>query len=162
MEQSKKRNSWRMPVGMIAVVAVIIIAVIFGLKGGDATVVKDADLVISISEISTKANFYPVEIDGTELEVLAVEAPDGSIRTAFNTCQVCYSSGRGYYEQDGDVLVCQNCGNRFRMDQIEIESGGCNPVPIFDTNKTVTEDSIIISKELLTEAKVIFTNWKTQ
>ena len=162
MEQSKKRNSWLMPVGMIAVVAVIIIAVLFGLNGGDATVVKDADLVISISEISTKANFYPVEIEGTELEVLAVEAPDGSIRTAFNTCQVCYSSGRGYYEQDGDVLVCQNCGNRFRMDQIEIESGGCNPVPIFDTNKTVTEDSIIISKELLTEAKVIFTNWKTQ
>lgn len=29
------------------------------------------------------------------------------IRTAFNTCQVCYSSGKGYYVQSGNVLVCQ-------------------------------------------------------
>jgi uncharacterized membrane protein len=91
-----------------------------------------------------------------------VEAPDGTIRTAFNTCQVCYDSGRGYYKQDGNVLVCQNCGNRFKMNQVEVQSGGCNPVPIFSENKTVTDETITISGEFLTEAKVIFANWKTE
>ena len=55
---------------------------------------------------------------------------------AFNTCQVCYDSGRGYYVQEGDVLVCQNCGNRFSAEQVELIKGGCNPVPIDSENKT--------------------------
>jgi uncharacterized membrane protein len=94
------------------------------------------------------------------LVVIAVEAPDGTARTAFNTCQVCYDSGRGYYMQDGDAPVCQNCGNRFSTDRVEVESGGCNPVPIFPQDKTVSDGNITISKEFLTEAKVIFSNWK--
>jgi hypothetical protein len=118
------------------------------------------DLVIPVSDISETAKFYPVTVDGTELEVLAVTAPDGTIRTAFNTCQVCYDSGNGFYKQEGDVLVCQNCGNRFGMDQVEVSSGGCNPVPIFDENKTVDEENITIPFDFLNEAKVIFANWK--
>lgn len=116
--------------------------------------------MIPTSEISGTAGFYPVTVDGEEMEVLAAKASDGTIRTAFNTCQVCYDSGRGYYQQEGDVLVCQNCGNRFGMDQVEIESGGCNPWPIFDGDKTVTEDAITISYDFLHESKQIFANWK--
>jgi uncharacterized membrane protein len=47
------------------------------------------------------------------------------------------------------------------MDQVEVQSGGCNPVPIFPQNKRVSEESVTISKEFLTEATVIFSNWKT-
>lgn len=119
------------------------------------------DLVIPVSEISDKASFYPVSADGTKMEVLAVKAPDGTIRTAFNTCQICYGSGKGYYKQEGDVLVCQNCGNRFSMDRVEVEAGGCNPWPIFDKNKTVTDESITIPSDFLKESEQIFTNWKT-
>jgi uncharacterized membrane protein len=121
--------------------------------------IADRDLVIRISEVTENAVFYPVDIEGTRLEVLAVKTPDGRIRTAFNTCQVCYGSGRGFYKQQGTVLVCQNCGNRFRMSQVEVRSGGCNPVPIFPQNKTVTDAAITISKDFLKEAKVIFARW---
>lgn len=117
-------------------------------------------LVISIGELSSTVKFYPVEVDGTQMEVLAVLDSDGNVRTAFNTCQICYGSGRGYYVQDGDMLVCQNCGNRFTIDQVEIESGGCNPWPIFAENKTVTEDEVFISYDFLLESKTIFANWK--
>lgn len=123
--------------------------------------VKDHDLVIQTSDISEKANYYPVEIAGTKLEVIAVKAPDGTIRTAFNTCQVCYDSGRGYYVQQGNVLVCQNCGNRFGMSDVEVTRGGCNPVPISSEDKTVNDTSITISKEFLSKSKTIFANWKS-
>jgi uncharacterized membrane protein len=96
-----------------------------------------------------------VEIEGTKLEVIAVKAPDNTIRTAFNTCQVCFDSGRGYYVQEGNVHVCQNCGNRFRMSDVEVTRGGCNPVPITAEDKTVTDTTITIPR-----AKVIFENWK--
>ena len=174
----KKQNKWLMPTGITAVAAVIAVMAMFAFKGGGGTepsgsanatetgdrgttvVAQSADLVIPISEISTTAKFYPVEVDGTKFEVVAVEAPDGTIRTAFNTCEVCYDSGRGYYKQEGDVLVCQNCGNRFKMSRVEIEAGGCNPWPIFPENKTMTDETITISAEFLAESKGIFANWK--
>jgi uncharacterized membrane protein len=146
-------------VGLLLVIGSSVFA-----QSGQLNVVKpviaDRDLVIQIAEITENAVFYPVDIGGTRLEALAVKAPDGTIRTAFNTCQVCYGSGRGFYKQQGTVLVCQNCGNRFRMSQVEVRSGGCNPVPIFPANKMVTETTITISKDYLNEAKAIFARWR--
>lgn len=127
----------------------------------DVQVIEEGgSLLIPIRDISSTVQFYPIEVDGTRMEVLAVKDSEGNIRTAFNTCQVCYGSGRGYYVQEGDVLVCQNCGNQFTIDQVEVESGGCNPWPIFAENKTVTEENIEISYDFLQESKEIFANWK--
>jgi uncharacterized membrane protein len=154
---------------ILALAAMLLVPALFAsaqsgsAQGGSLNVVKpaiaDSDLVITISELTENAVFYPVDIGGTRLEVLAVKAPDGTIRTAFNTCQVCYGSGRGFYKQQGTVLVCQNCGNRFRMGQVGLRSGGCNPVPILPANKTVTDTTITIHKDFLDEAKVIFARW---
>jgi len=124
--------------------------------------VTDQNLVIQIADLTENALFYPVNIDGVNMEVLAVKAPDGTIRTAFNACHVCHNSGRGYFVQEGMVLVCQNCGRRYRMSQLERQAGGCNPEPIFPANKTVTDSEITISKEFLKQAKTMFNNWKRQ
>jgi uncharacterized membrane protein len=91
---------------------------------------------------------------------IAVKASDGIIRTALNTCQVCYRSGRGYYKQVGDVFVYQNCGNRFKVDQVELIKGGCNPVPILNGDKTDLGDSIGISKAHLESVAPYFAVWK--
>ena len=56
-------------------------------------------LSIPTDELSENAKFYPVDVDGTEMEVIAVKDSTGIIRTAFNTCQICYDSGKGYYKQ---------------------------------------------------------------
>ncbi|MDR1826791.1 MAG: DUF2318 domain-containing protein [Methylobacteriaceae bacterium] len=118
------------------------------------------DLVIRVGDVTNKAKFHTVNVDGTEMGVIAVRASDGSVRTAFNTCQVCYASGRGYYKQMGNYLVCQNCGNRFRMDDVEVTRGGCNPVPITKEDKVVTEDTITIPYAFLQRSRELFANWK--
>ena len=46
------------------------------------------------------------------------------------------------------------------MSRVEVEAGGCNPWPIFDEDKTVTDESITISNDFLKESKEIFANWK--
>lgn len=124
-------------------------------------ITEGESLVIPVSDITETAQFYPVNVNGTEMEVIAVKDSSGQIRTAFNTCQICYDSGRGYYKWEGNVLVCLNCGNRYTADQIEVDVGGCNPWPIFSTDKTVTEDSVTISYSFLEESRKIFENWKT-
>ncbi|HML36875.1 MAG TPA: DUF2318 domain-containing protein [Bacillota bacterium] len=126
----------------------------------EATVNDNGDLVIAISDITENATFYAYNELDSKMGIIAVKASDGTIRTAFNTCQVCYDSGKGYYKQDGDFLTCQNCGNQFGRDDVEVAEGGCNPVPITDEYKRVTGDTITISKEFLEEAQAIFENWK--
>lgn len=86
---------------------------------------KDGYLAIPIADLSQTASFYKADLDGTEVELVALKDSKGNLRTAFNACQVCYSSGRGYYVQDSDYLVCQNCGNSFTIDQVGIASGDC-------------------------------------
>jgi len=125
------------------------------------TAVPDAkDLHITAAELSEQARFYSVDTDGNEMEVIALVASDGSTRIAFNTCQVCYSSGRGYYKIDGDELVCQNCGNRFSGDAVGIENGGCNPIPITEEDRAEQDGVITISGEYLDAANQVFQNWK--
>ena len=53
-------------------------------------------LVIPTADLSESVQFYPVELDGVSMEVMAAKDVNGTIRLAYNTCQVCYSSGRGY------------------------------------------------------------------
>jgi uncharacterized membrane protein len=117
------------------------------------------DLKIISSEITDTASFIPYNADGTYMELIAVRAPDGTVRTSFNTCQVCYDSGRGYYKQEGDELVCQNCGNRFKISQIEKEKNGCNPIPILEQDKTDDGTTITISESYLLQNKGLFGKW---
>jgi uncharacterized membrane protein len=161
---------------IISVLAIVIVGVVIANKDKilnqgskenstktEAQVVQNenGDLVIPVNDVTETANFYKVNVEGTDMEVLAIKASDGTVRTAFNTCQVCYDSGRGYYEQSGDNLVCQNCGNTFTADDVEVARGGCNPVPISAEYKQIDSDNITISADFLKEAKVIFENWKT-
>jgi uncharacterized membrane protein len=146
--------------GLISALMLFAVTVAAPAQENSRTAVVNRDLVIPLKDLSATVQFYPVVIDGTAMEVMAALAPDGTYRTAFNTCQSCYASGRGYYRQDGNVLVCQNCGKRFRLSQIEISSGGCNPVPIFPANKTVNAESITIPQSYLRQAKGIFAQWK--
>ena len=121
------------------------------------------NLVIPISEISETVTFYPITIDGIRMEVLVVKAPDGTIRTAFNTCHVCNDSPYAYFEQEGSALVCQNCGNRIPIELVGIEAGGCGPIPIIDTEKTATDEFITISLDTLQANTHWFPpNWKPE
>ncbi|HHY82790.1 MAG TPA: DUF2318 domain-containing protein [Clostridiales bacterium] len=145
----------------IAVIAVLVTGlIIIKLSSGGVTGAESGDLKILKSEVSDTVKFYPYKAGRTNMEVLAVLASDGTVRTAFNTCQVCYDSGRGYYKQEGNELVCQNCGNRFRLDQVEKIKGGCNPVPITAEDKTEDDTSIVISQVFLEANKGLFGNWR--
>lgn len=150
-----------------SVVLIAIVAIIFFLSADNGRVInKGADVpssggvVIEKSDITQKATFYPYMAGNTYMEVIAIKASDGTIRTALNTCQICTGSGRAYYEQEGDVLVCQNCKNRFTVDQVEIIKGGCNPVPISSDFKVDNGDTITVSDVFMNNNTALFYNWK--
>jgi len=151
---------------MIGAAVVILIAaaiMIYGTKKGADGTGSTGGIVINKSEITDNVSFFPVKIGKTNMEVMAVKASDGTIRTAFNTCQVCNGSPWAYFKQEGNMIVCQNCRNVFSMDMIEVQRGGCNPVPITKDGKVDNGDTIIISRETLEQNKGLFPdNWKSR
>lgn len=161
----KKKNKGIFIASGILVVLVAAFFIIKGLAGpgasADASAAQNGGgITITKSDITEKASFIPYKSGDTKMEIIAVKAPDGTIRTALNTCQVCYDSGRGYYVQEGSELVCQNCGNRFQISQIEKQKNGCNPVPVLDDNKTDDGQTITIADSFLEQNAAYFLNWK--
>jgi len=120
--------------------------------GGDLTIIK--------ADVTKEAKFYGYQSNDTYMEVMAVRASDGTVRTALNTCQVCNNSGKGYYVQEGNVLVCQNCGNQFTIDQVGLVKDGCNPVPIEKDVKTEDEEKVVIKGDSLAQYEPLFAVWK--
>lgn len=165
-EKNVKTGKSKKVPAVILGAALVLIAALLILKGwgsGDSKTVdsSERDLVIPKSEITNTVKFYPVKSGKTQMEILAVRASDGTVRTAFNTCQVCNGSPRAYYMQQGDEVICQNCGNRFSIDMIEEQRGGCNPIPIMKEDKTDDGDNIIISQAFIDRNKGLFPdNWK--
>ena len=66
---------------------------------------------------------------------------------AIDACDVCHAALKGY-SQDGEWMVCNNCGQRFHVDGIgeENQDGGCNPGFIM---VEITEDYVLIEPEVL-------------
>ena len=122
---------------------------------------ENKDLIIPLETITETASFYPVTVDGTKMEVLAVLDSSGNVRTAFNTCESCYDSGNGRYTADGTEIVCGNCGFRFSADEVGIQTGrgGCNPYPITDADRIITDSGVEIPYEFLKASKDIFAEW---
>ena len=88
-------------------------------KEETAKIEKGDSLVIKTDDLSEDAAFYPIEVDGTEMEVIAVKDSRGEPSVPHSIpARSAMSSGKGYYKQEGDKLVCQNCGNSFTMDQV--------------------------------------------
>ena len=163
MTKAKKNKQLPLIIAAAVLACAALAAVLFGGGGTEkGKVVREGEsLSIPTSSVTETASFYPVEVDGVAMEVLAIRDSEGQIRTAFNTCQSCYTSGKGYYEADGTELVCQNCGFRFTAEQVQVRgAGGCNPYPIFAEDKTETDEEILVSYDFLRAANDIFAHWR--
>lgn len=176
-DAKKQRRNIYIGIAFLVVFAAVAVWILSGLKPDEpetalespantvaqpssaASAADTQDLVIQKSDITETAKFIAVQADGTNMEVIAVKASDGTIRTALNTCQVCYDSGRGYYEQDGEELVCQNCGNRFDINEIGNTRFGCNPVPIIGQSED--GQTITIPGSFLADNAELFERWKS-
>ena len=82
---------------------------------------------------------YPMG-NGVTVRFFILRSSDGIVRAAYDACDVCWREGKGYY-QDGDFMVCRNCGQRFASVKVNEIKGGCNPAPL---NRTIVGDKLVI------------------
>jgi uncharacterized membrane protein len=133
-KQSRSPLVWIVPLAVIvALAAAAAVLLTRGEKQSyaeTAPATAGADVTIPVSGLKDgTAHFFSSDVGGTTVKYFVIAAPDGTLRTAFDACQVCYAAKKGY-TQKGDAMQCNNCGRVFPTAQIDVQHGGCNPGPI--------------------------------
>ena len=87
-----------------------------------------------------KARHFEHTDGDLHIRYFVIKSSDGVIRAAYDACDVCWPAGKGYY-QEGDFMVCRNCGRRFASVLVNEVQGGCNPAPL---NRQVVDGKVVI------------------
>lgn len=134
---------------LVVAAAAVAVVTMRGGEGTPATTVPAApggDVKIALADVSDgKAHFYSYDAGGTQVKYFVLKSSDGKVRAAFDACDVCFAQKKGYH-QEGDEMVCNNCGRRFPSTKINEVEGGCNPSPIERTVKG--QDLVLTTDEL--------------
>ena len=140
----RKRSpiAWIAPVvALVAIVAIGAVVFVAGShKGGAAQAASISSggsggggsaVTIPVSQVSDgNVHFFSTDVSGKTVKYFVVKAPDGTLRTAFDACDVCFPFKKGYRQQSVGVVQCNNCGRVFDAASIDVQRGGCNPGPI--------------------------------
>lgn len=107
------------------------------------------DIKISLSDLSSTAKFFDYKLsDNKPIRFFVIKSSDGVYRAALDACDTCYHAKKGYH-QEGDDMICNNCGQHFHSSQINEVHGGCNPVGLprtIDGNQLVIKASELESR----------------
>ncbi len=144
---------------IVATVALLALPVFAGssIERFTTPAVKDGKISISKSELSNHPLYVNYDSNGTTVQLIAVKVSDNSARVSLNTCQSCNPSPRAYFMEKNGRLVCQNCGNVFKMDSVGTPSFGCNPMSI---PYEVSGNSVTVKTSDLDSFAGKFKNWK--
>jgi uncharacterized membrane protein len=142
----------------LAVIAAAVAGAVYAAGGGEGAApagtaaapapVDGGRVSVPLADLADgEARFFSADVDGSAVEYFVVQDADGKVRTAFDACDVCYPAKKGY-TQDGDVMVCNNCGRRFAVKGIGTVAGGCNPSPL---EAKVRDGEVVITADALAE-----------
>jgi hypothetical protein len=85
-------------------------------------------VVIPLTELSTTAKFFSHHAGKVIVKFFAVLDSNGGVHVAFDACDICFGAKKGYSQQ-GQQMICNNCGNAFDISGIGTanRAGGCWP-----------------------------------
>ncbi len=96
-----------------------------------------------------KLHTYEVSTGGANVRLIAILDANDSVRLGLDACQIC--GAKGYYQQ-GQNVICRNCGAAIYIPTIG-QGGGCNPIHV---DYIVNHDTILISASSLSSAAKYF------
>ena len=112
---------------------------------------SQVSLPASLFEDGKARHFQHVAGEFT-IKYFVLKSSDGIIRAAFDACDVCWPAGKGYF-QEGDYMVCRNCGRKFASVLVNEVKGGCNPAPL---NRRVENGKVVIEVKDILEGRQYF------
>jgi uncharacterized membrane protein len=156
-----KRSRMPLFVGIVGAILIVAAAVIYANRAGvnpstvaSAPPAADSTFVtfpVSLFEDGKARHFE--HVDGKQtIRYFVLKSSDGIVRAAFDACDVCWPAGKGYY-QEGDSMVCRNCGRRFASVLVNEVKGGCNPAPL---NRALENGKLVIQVKDIMDGRQYF------
>jgi len=88
---------------------------------------EDNRVRIPLSDLTDSSlHFYTADVDGSVIRFLVIHKLNGDYAAALDACQICGTAG---YRQEGQSVICRNCGAAIYIPSIG-QSGGCNPISV--------------------------------
>src|SRR5262245_11939120 len=111
------------------------------------------DIRIALSDLSGTAKFFDYKLsDNKPVRFFVVKSSDGVYRAALDACDTCYHAKKGYH-QEGDDMICNNCGLHFHSAKINEVHGGCNPIGL---PRAIEGDQLVVKASDLESRKAYF------
>jgi uncharacterized membrane protein len=131
----------------------LILALVFMAVLPLAAKAQEDAVKIPLAEMADgQAHFHKLDVSGVDVRYFLVKAPDGTIRAALDACEVCAPEKKGF-KQDGQSMICNNCGRQYPMSRIGLMRGGCNPHPL---KATVQGDQVLLDRAELADGVKFF------
>jgi high-affinity iron transporter len=132
--QFRRQRRWSFAAAFLCVLVVLSLAAEFVYARASAAPIQATQLVARGGEVripesdlaDPNLHYYSADVSGTVIRFLVVRKSNGEYSTALDGCQICGWSG---YRQQGQNVICRNCGAAIYIPSIG-ESGGCNPVAV--------------------------------
>jgi high-affinity iron transporter len=88
---------------------------------------ENGSVSIPVTDLAdSNLHYFTADSGGTILRFLVIRKGDGDYAVALDACQICGWSG---YRQQGQNVICRNCGAAIYVPSIG-QAGGCNPVAV--------------------------------
>jgi len=113
-------------------IAIAAVAVTISMARPGCTSVSGADeLVITghLLDKGTAKTFCYRDEAGKNLRFVLARGADGKVRSVMDACEQCYRYHKGFNYRDG-YLICRQCGNRYKVDDILRGQASCVPVAL--------------------------------
>ena len=158
---TEKRRRLPLFAGIVGAILIIAAAVIYAnLSGGNPSASASAPAAADSTSVTFPVSLFEdgkarhfEHVDGKHtIRYFVLKSSDGIIRAAFDACDVCWPAGKGYY-QEGDSMVCRNCGRRFASVLVNEVKGGCNPAPL---NRVLDNDKLVIQVKDIMDGRQYF------
>ncbi|MGH9679528.1 MAG: Fe-S-containing protein, partial [Candidatus Acidiferrales bacterium] len=131
--ERRKQRRWAFASVFTCTAVILMLAAEFAYTRVTATPVAQAiqadgsEVRIPLSEVSdSNLHIFSVDANGTSVRFIVIRKPNGSYGTALDACLICGTAG---YRQDGQNVICRNCGSAIYIPTIG-QAGGCNPVGV--------------------------------
>ena len=91
---------------------------------------ENGDVKVSLDALKgSEANYFVYHANGADIKFFVLRASDGTVRVAMDSCTSCYHAKLGY-RQNGETMICNNCGMSFKSTDVGHITGGCSPIPL--------------------------------
>lgn len=149
----RRQRAWSFAAAILCSMVVVSLAAEFAYARamnapipGKMLAVENNHVRIPLSELTDSSlHFYTADVNGTTIRFLVIHKTNGDYATALDACQIC---GRSGYRQEGQNIICRNCGASIYVPSIG-DHGGCNPIPV---TSTVAGGEVIVDLTALANA----------